>query len=132
MNASAAQKEAPIQIAECTRCEYRFVYPRAHCRVCGGLELRMSSLSGEGTLYSFTVVRAHPDPEVQAQTPYIVGYVDLDQGVRVLATVLTDAADVSAAIGDRVHVEVRGGRVQASLLRSHAHVGGTQADVTPR
>ncbi|MGH3217193.1 MAG: Zn-ribbon domain-containing OB-fold protein [Streptosporangiaceae bacterium] len=69
----------------CTHCGKPVFYPRRHCPGCGegGVEHRVSA--GSGTLYTFTVMRRHTDPFFASIAPYAVGYVDLDEGFRMLA-----------------------------------------------
>ncbi|MCU0476054.1 MAG: OB-fold domain-containing protein [Anaerolineae bacterium] len=61
-------------------------------------------LSPYGTLYSFTTVTEAPEG-YDEQAPYIVGLVQLDDGVMVSAQI-TDV-DGALAIGDRVEMVTR-------------------------
>ena len=68
----------------CGRCDLTFFPRRDFCIRCAESDqLEDVRLSGKGTLHTFTEVhRASPDLE----TPYIIGYVDLERdGVRILA-----------------------------------------------
>jgi uncharacterized OB-fold protein len=52
--------------------------------------------AGRGVVYTYTVVRQHGHPYFRERVPYVVAFVDLDEGFRVLAEV--------AAEPDAVHV----------------------------
>jgi len=47
------------------------------------------SLSGKGKLYARTTIHAAPDV-FQTQVPYSVGIIDLEEGIRLIATVIDD------------------------------------------
>jgi uncharacterized OB-fold protein len=55
--------------------------------------------AGRGVVYTYTVVRQNGHPYFRSRTPYVVAYVDLDEGFRMLAEV--------AAEPDAVHVGMR-------------------------
>ena len=57
---------------------------------------------GTGTVYSFTVVRQHGLPYFRNRVPYVVAFVDLDEGFRMLSEILAEPKTVR--IGQRVHV----------------------------
>ncbi|OLT05058.1 hypothetical protein BJF90_20620 [Pseudonocardia sp. CNS-004] len=58
--------------------------------------------AGRGAIYTFTVVRRHGHPYFRSRTPYVVAYVDLDEGFRMLAEV--DAEPDAVHVGMRVEV----------------------------
>lgn len=78
-------------------------YPRRHSihAADAGLEWRESA--GAGTIYTFTVIRQHGQPYFRAHTPYVVAFVDLDEGFRVLTWIAADPDTVR--IGQRVTVD---------------------------
>jgi uncharacterized OB-fold protein len=86
----------------CTACGTTVFHPRRHCTNCTGLELEWRESAGEGSIYAFTVIRQHGHPYFRARTPYIVAFVDLDEGVRILAEVDADPAALRS--GQRVSV----------------------------
>jgi uncharacterized OB-fold protein len=95
-------------------------FPRRHSifAVDGQREWRESA--GVGTVYTFTVVRQHGHPYFRARTPYAVGFIDLDEGFRMLAEIGGDPAAVR--IGQRVAVDWEDhGEVSVPVFRS---VGG--------
>jgi uncharacterized OB-fold protein len=58
--------------------------------------------AGRGVVYTFTVVRRHGHPYFRLRAPYVVAYVDLDEGFRMLAEV--DVDPDAAHVGMRVEV----------------------------
>jgi uncharacterized OB-fold protein len=70
-----------LQGSQCVPCGETAFPVRAFCPKCGGRELATIDLPVEGVLYSFSVVHV----SASRPTPYVIGYVDLSNGVRVLA-----------------------------------------------
>ena len=75
---------------------YQF-YPRPKCVKTGG-PVEWREAKGEGELYSRVIVRTPMMPGTERDVPYVVGLVDLDEGVRLLARVRS----LDCKIGDRV------------------------------
>lgn len=96
-----------LQLAACTVCDVLDPGGRASCPICGG-ELAPRALSGRGTLLSWTLVR-RPPAGFDADGPYAVALVELDEGVRVTARL--DRLDCEPAIGARVRVSGAAGAV---------------------
>jgi uncharacterized protein len=63
---------------------------------------RVRESAGRGVVYTFTVVRRHGHPYFRLRAPYVVAYVDLDEGFRMLAEV--DADPDTVHVGMRVEV----------------------------
>jgi uncharacterized OB-fold protein len=91
--------------AECSTCGTR-IFPAAPvCPSCNAEQMKPLPLAGSGTLYAYSTV--HVAPAVW-QVPYVIGYVDLPEGVRVFGKVAgTDgvAAGLAPDLTVRVHVE---------------------------
>lgn len=80
--------------ASCAACgTISFPY-RSVCPTCAALEPSPLRVGPSGTLYSYSTVHV----SASRPTPYTLGYVDLDEGVRVLATIEAD---------DRLAVDLR-------------------------
>jgi uncharacterized OB-fold protein len=72
----------------CTACDAVAWPPAARCHACWA-EVTPRRLATSGTLYAFTTVHtAAPGTEV----PYVIGYVDLPDGVRVFTQLRGDAS----------------------------------------
>lgn len=91
-----------LRIQTCTDCGARIFYPRAVCPTCLGDTFTWIESAGEGTIYSYTVVHRAPSG-FDDDVPFAVALVDLDEGIRLMARLQTDAP----RIGMRVEVEFR-------------------------
>lgn len=69
---------------ECRDCETRVFPPGDHCPSCLGTRLAALPITSTGKLYSYTTVHVAPP---HWETPYILGYVDFVEGVRVFGKV---------------------------------------------
>lgn len=99
-----ATKEHKLTYQVCSNGHVIF-YPRAHCPTCGSPDSTVKESVGNGTVYTFSVVRLNRHPAFAPLGPYAVAYVDLDEGFRIL-TNITGVADPVAdvKIGQRVKV----------------------------
>lgn len=90
---------------KCTACGEPHWYPRPYCPFCGG-ETEWVELSGEGTIYSYTVSR-------RADPVYVTAYVELAEGPRMLTNIVDGDVD-RLSIGQSVRLAFKptvGGRV---------------------
>jgi uncharacterized protein len=69
------------------------------------LQRETVTLSGQGEIYSYTVVLDPPE-SLQEQAPYVLALVKLDEGPLVTAQI-TDLDEQPLAIGDRVEMVTR-------------------------
>jgi uncharacterized OB-fold protein len=81
-------KAHAMRIQRCEACGRYVFYPRPLCPHCFSVALTWTPVSGQGTVYSFTIVYRHPVVAFQAETPYIVALVELDEGVRLLTNLV--------------------------------------------
>jgi uncharacterized protein len=82
---SAADGKLVLQ--RCVDCgEFQF-YPRALCAACGG-ETEWVDASGRGTLHTYTIIRQNRSPAFAALSPYAVGIVELEEGVRMMSNIV--------------------------------------------
>ena len=96
-----------FRVQRCHACGLHHHYPRMACPHCGSADLEWVTVSGLGTLHSFTVIRQNGIPPFHEQVPFVVGLVDLDEpGARFVAQ-LPDVAPDDARIGMRVRAAFR-------------------------
>ncbi|MDR7555868.1 MAG: Zn-ribbon domain-containing OB-fold protein [Armatimonadota bacterium] len=95
--------------SRCPRCGACYFPPRLVCARCLHGALETVALSRQGTVYTYTVVH-QSTPEFA--TPYVLAYVDLPDGVRVLAPLAGIGPD-EVAIGLPVELRVEPVRVGA-------------------
>ena len=91
-----------LVLPRCARCESWIWYPRPFCPVCGSREVTWQQAGGEGAVYSVTVVRSGHGRYGRV-VPYIVAYVELDEGVRMLTNISAPNLE-EVVIGARVRV----------------------------
>ena len=86
-------REGELRLQRCEDCEKAQFYPRPWCRYCGG-DTEWFVASGEGDLYAYTVIRRVVEqPAFAEDIPYIVGYVDLEEGPRMFTTIVDCPVD---------------------------------------
>lgn len=114
-------KAHEVRIQQCDRGHSLF-FPRTHCPTCGSRFLKWSKVSGEGTLYSFTVARIPTMPEFTDEMPQALAVVELREGVRINTT-MVGVAPEALKVGMEVRpvFDERPGEV--TLLRFTAHAG---------
>jgi len=97
----AAARDGRLVIQHCPACGHYQHYPRPWCTNCLHEEPEFVESSGEGTIYTFTVIRRSALPAFAARVPYVLAFVDLDEGVR-LVTNIVECDPESVRIGQRV------------------------------
>ena len=98
-----ATKEHKLTYQVCNNGHTVF-FPRAHCPTCGSRQLDTKESKGEGTIYTYSVVRLNRHPAFAPLVPYAVGYVDLDEGFRIMTNIVD--TDVEALEpGQRVKLQ---------------------------
>lgn len=75
-----AAAEGRFTLRRCTACRRTHWYPRAVCPFCLG-ETAWEEASGEGVIYSYTVMRRAPEP-------YALAYVTLAEGPTMLTNLV--------------------------------------------
>lgn len=73
----------------CQTCNRLMFPPRQHCSACWSKQMQWVTLSGKGKLYARTTVHAAADT-FQPQVPFSVGIVDLQEGIRLIASILDE------------------------------------------
>lgn len=103
-----------LVLPRCRACAHLIWYPRSICPACSSRDIAWERLSGLGTVYSMTTVRRAPG-EFSAALPYVLAYVELDEGPRVLTNILIDGE--APAIGARVRAVFEAVDDRMALLR---------------
>jgi uncharacterized OB-fold protein len=75
-----------VHIQQCSACEVWIYYPRAFCPECLSPELSWKRISGNGTLYSFTIARRPTAPFWADELPQLIAVVEFDEGPRLTST----------------------------------------------
>jgi hypothetical protein len=101
-----ATKKHELTYQQCDACKTVVFFPRSHCTNCGGRALTWKKSKGEGTVYTFSVVRLNRHPAFVNLGAYAVAYVDLDEGFRIMTNIVGVADPVKdVKIGQRVKVQ---------------------------
>ncbi len=98
----AATLDGQLVVQRCTSCGHHQLYARAHCLVCRS-SVEWVTASGQGTIYSYTVIRQNFSRAFRDLLPYVVALVDLAEGPR-LMTNIVGCAPEEVHIGAAVQV----------------------------
>ena len=92
-----------VMAIQCSDCSTMVLPPKPMCTKCLSTNLKWVELKGTGKLLSYTVIHVAPD-QFQSLTPYIVGIVELDEGMR-LPAMICDASVDALKIGMKLKVD---------------------------
>jgi len=84
----AAARQRKLLIQRCTQCRLSIFYPKFYCPHCLSAELEWFESRGRGKAYSFTVVHSAAPEAFKLALPYVIGVIDLDEGVRMLSWIV--------------------------------------------
>ncbi|MCB0282371.1 MAG: Zn-ribbon domain-containing OB-fold protein [Calditrichaeota bacterium] len=94
-----------LQGKKCLDCGNLSFPPRLVCRKCKSRNCEPYEFKGLGTLYSYTTIFQAPD-RFDQMAPYMVGLIDLEEGVRITAQ-LTDVLPDDVQIGMKLEMVIR-------------------------
>ena len=83
---ACARHELVLQ--RCGACGTLRYYPRALCPACLSAKTEYQRTSGRGTVYTFTVTHQNQAPGFRDELPYVMAYVQLDEGPRILTNIV--------------------------------------------
>jgi len=90
-------RQKKLMGVKCRRCGAVSVLPRTICSKCQSVKMGWIKLKGTGRLLSYSIVHVST-AEYQAQTPYVVGIVELEEGAR-LSGVVRDVKHEDLKVG---------------------------------
>jgi uncharacterized OB-fold protein len=90
-----------VVLQRCTSCGLVQHKPRALCVKCLTDTIEHFVASGRGTIHTFTVTHQNMVPPFNTQLPYVMAYVELEEGPRVLTNVV-GADPATLTIGQAV------------------------------
>lgn len=102
----AAAREGRLVVQECLACRQVWHPPLPRCPHCHSGSLGWRDVSGDGTVYSYTVVRHATHFAFAGTIPYILAIVELAEGPR-LVTALTGMAPDEVRVGLAVRAVFR-------------------------
>ncbi len=83
-----ATKQGRLLLSRCPACGLHIWYPRAICPDCHSHPTEWVQAAGTGTIYSFTIIRSHAPGPYAGIGPYVVAYVELTEGPRMLTNIV--------------------------------------------
>jgi uncharacterized OB-fold protein len=98
----AATAAGRLLLKRCLDCGGVIWYPRVICPDCSSLRTEWFEASGRGRVYSYTV-NHRGEGAYQDRAPYVLAYVELDEGPRLLTNIVA-ADDAELAVGLPVEV----------------------------
>lgn len=97
-------REGKLALTRCRACGTHSV-ARVVCPRCWSQDVETVAAAGTGDVYSYTVLHRAGRPGFEADVPYVVALIELDEGPRVMTNVV--GCDPSTVrIGQRVHLVV--------------------------
>jgi uncharacterized OB-fold protein len=94
-------REGVIKLQKCNECGIWVFYPRSRCSGCLSDSLEWREVSGNATLYTYTIARQPTSPHFATEVPQHLAVVELDEGVR-LTTTLVNVREGDIQIGMRL------------------------------
>ncbi|MFZ0887620.1 MAG: Zn-ribbon domain-containing OB-fold protein [Candidatus Binataceae bacterium] len=98
-----ALKRHELYLQKCRDCGAMRYYPRAQCPDCLSPRIEWVKSSGRATVYTFTVTYQNQAPGFRESIPYIMAYVELEEGLKVLTNII-DCRPEQVKIGMPVEV----------------------------
>ena len=91
-----AAAQGRLMVGKCGACGAAHYYPRAICPFCFSDQTRLEQASGEGTIYTYSVMR-------RTSVPYAIAYVTLDEGPTMMTNIVDCDLD-TIRIGQKVRL----------------------------
>ena len=83
-----ACRNGELTCQQCDDCGKIWFPPSRYCPACLSKQNSWVPVSGKGSVYSFTVFRRAYHPGFANQIPYVVALVELDEGPRMMSTLV--------------------------------------------
>jgi len=102
-----ATRDHELRYQVCEACGEVVFYPRSHCTKCTSVDLKWQVSAGEGTIYTYSIIRRTHHASFRHMVPYVIAWVDLDEKFRLLTHIVDvdlDDPERSPNIGSRVAV----------------------------
>lgn len=81
-------REHRLMIQQCAMCGTAHWPVKSRCSVCFSMDIAWVQASGKGTLYTFSLMYQIMHPGFASEVPYNVAEVDLEEGLRVISTIV--------------------------------------------
>lgn len=94
-------EQGVLRLQRCRTCSRPWFYPRPCCPHCMSDQFDWVTASGQGSVYSFSVIRRGPSPAFRP--PYVLALVELKEGVRLLSQIV-ECSPEAVRVGMSVRV----------------------------
>jgi len=101
-----ATKDHKLTYPQCRDCNTVIWFPRSWCPSCGSRNLEWKESKGQGTVYTYSVIRQNRNPAFKDLGAYALAYIDLDEGFRIMSNV-TGVSDPTKDISVGMKVKVQ-------------------------
>ncbi|HYM18311.1 MAG TPA: Zn-ribbon domain-containing OB-fold protein [Micropepsaceae bacterium] len=98
-------KRKKLMLPHCDKCGKFWFPPSQRCPHCLSLNFQWREAKGEGRIYSFVVYHRVYHPAFEADVPYVVAIVELDEGPRLLTNIVDAPENVRCDARVRVRFE---------------------------
>ncbi|MGH8011124.1 MAG: Zn-ribbon domain-containing OB-fold protein [Candidatus Binataceae bacterium] len=111
-----ALKRHELYIQKCRDCGELRYYPRALCTNCLSSRVEWIRCGGGGKIYTFTVTNQNQGAGFRDSLPYVMAYVELDEGLRMLTNIV-DCPPEQVKIGMPVEVVYDDATPEVTLVK---------------
>ncbi len=81
-------REGKLLLQQCSHCGRHIFYPRLSCPFCLSDQLKWIESSGQGTIYSFSVVQNNAPSAFLNDMPFVIAVVRLAEGVQMMTNIV--------------------------------------------
>jgi uncharacterized protein len=91
-------RDGKLMIMHCNTCDRDYFYPRPYCphQGCFSDNTSWKQASGKGKLHTYMINHRPAAPGFEAEVPYVIAVVELDEGPRMMTSLVDIAADPDA------------------------------------
>jgi uncharacterized OB-fold protein len=118
-------KAGELRLQRCDQCSNVYFPPRPFCPKCASRSVSWFAASGKGTLHSY-VINHRPAPGFQDEAPYAIAVVQLDEGPRMMTSLVGVEQTPEALVLD-MPVEVSFDRVSDAIALPKFRPSGAKA-----
>lgn len=96
-----AAAEGRLLLRSCRDCGEAHHYPRPFCPSCWSESVEWTESSGRATLYTWSTVHVNGMPPFSDRLPYVAAVVDLEEGPRLMTTIVgcdPDALEIGMSL----------------------------------
>jgi uncharacterized OB-fold protein len=111
MNAAFFEGSAKgeLRVGHCPKCDALFRFAYYACPECWSQELSWKKANGTGKISHFTIIHQAPWEAFEADAPYVLALIELDEGVRMMSNIINYPCEqVKIGLPVRVTFEQRG------------------------